>query len=78
MNYKLLMGLEQEENKVLRSKISQLKTEIAALQTEKEKEQMMKASAESELEFIQDSMMHMNNRIVGYTRDCGTVLDIKA
>ena len=78
MNYKLLMGLEQEENKVLRSKISQLKTEIAALQTEKEKEQMMKASAESELEFIQDSMMHMYNLIVGYTRDCGTVLDIKA
>ncbi len=75
MNYKLLLGLEMEENKVLRKKLQQLELEIANLQTEKEQELMMKVSAESELDFMKDSIMHINNKITGYTKNGGTILN---
>ena len=69
MNNKILLGLEIDENKILRSKVAQLRTEIAGLLIDKEREQMLKASVESELIQVQETLSDMSSRITSYTKD---------
>ena len=77
MNYKLLMKLEQEENEVLRKKIKRFELEINELKGQLARAYNRVSDSETELGFVQDSLMHMNNRIVGYSNRGGSIIDVR-
>ena len=77
MNYKLLMKLEQEENEVLRKKIKRFELEINELKGQLVRAYNRVSDSETELGFVQDSLMHMNNRIVGYSNRGGSIIDVR-
>jgi len=71
------MKLEQEENEVLRKKIKRFELEINELKGQLVRAYNRVSDSETELGFVQDSLMHMNNRIVGYSNRGGSIIDVR-
>ena len=83
MNYKLLMKLEQEENKILRSKIKTYKTHIASQEIEIEDLKVTAYESDRELDKLQTAIREatQNAKLALYNNTCEEFInsiDIKA